>query len=116
MLEPSATAVPDSLLSSYESASVRIDPSGKVTVLCGTASQGQGHETIMAQVTADELGIPLDDIEVLEGDTSMAPYGLGAWSSRFSVAGVGAVILACRKIKNKSWILRHLSFPFLKKT
>lgn len=114
LLEPSATAVPDSLLSSYESATVRIDPSGKVTVLCGTASQGQGHETVLAQVTADELGVPIDDIEVLEGDTSLSPYGLGAWSSRFSVVGVGAVILACRKIKNKLLEIASLALSSLK--
>lgn len=101
MIEPSANAVPDSLHTGYDSATVRIDPSGKITVMAGVAAQGQGHETALSQIVSDELGVYPEDITVIEGDTAMAPYGLGAWASRFSIAGVGSVIMACDKIKRK---------------
>jgi aerobic carbon-monoxide dehydrogenase large subunit len=101
MLEPAANAVPNSLHSGYESARIRIWPSGKLTVFAGVADQGQGHKTALAQIVADELGVPLEDISVVEGDTDACPYGLGAWASRFSVAGVGAVTLACRALREK---------------
>ena len=101
LIEPSANAVPDSLHTGYDSATVRIDPSGKITVMAGVAAQGQGHETALSQIVADELGVYPDDITVIEGDTAVSPYGLGAWASRFSIAGVGSVIMACDKIKRK---------------
>ncbi len=101
LIEPSANAVPDSLHTGYDSATVRIDPSGKITVMAGVAAQGQGHETALSQIVADELGVYPEDITVIEGDTAVAPYGLGAWASRFSIAGVGSVIMACDKIKRK---------------
>ena len=107
MIEPSANAVPNSLHTGYDSATVRIDPSGKVTLMVGVAAQGQGHETALSQIVADELGMNPDDITVIEGDTSISPYGLGAWASRFAIAGVGSAIMACDKIKRK--ILRLAS-------
>ncbi len=85
----------------YEAATLRMDPSGKVTVATGLLSTGQSHETIFAQITADELGIPLDDVVVRQGDTSLAPYGFGAWASRGTVTGGGACILAARRLKEK---------------
>jgi carbon-monoxide dehydrogenase large subunit len=108
MIEPSANAVPDSLHTGYDSATVRIDPSGKVTVMAGVAAQGQGHETALSQIVSDELGIYPEDITVIEGDTAVSPYGLGAWASRFAIAGVGSVIMACDKIKRK--LVRLASF------
>ena len=101
MIEPSANAVPDSLHTGYDSATVRIDPSGKITVMAGVAAQGQGHETALSQIVADELGVHPDDVSVSEGDTAISPYGLGAWASRFSIAGVGSVIMACDKVRRK---------------
>jgi carbon-monoxide dehydrogenase large subunit len=101
MIEPSANAVPDSLHTGYDSATVRIDPSGRITVMAGVAAQGQGHETSLSQVVADELGVEPDDVTVMEGDSAVSPYGLGAWASRFSIAGVGSVVLACRKVRKK---------------
>lgn len=108
MIEPSANAVPDSLHTGYDSATVRIDPSGKVTVMAGVAAQGQGHETALSQIVSDELGVYPEDITVIEGDTAVSPYGLGAWASRFAIAGVGSVIMACDKIKRK--LVRLASF------
>ncbi|MEM4410652.1 MAG: xanthine dehydrogenase family protein molybdopterin-binding subunit [Candidatus Caldarchaeum sp.] len=101
MLEPVANAVPNSLHTGYESAKIRMWPSGEVTVYAGVADQGQGHKTALAQIAADELGLTFDMVKVVEGDTEECPYGLGAWASRFSVAGVGAVATACRKLRNK---------------
>lgn len=109
MIEPSAAAAFDSLNSSYETATVRIDPSGKITVLTGIASQGQGHETTLAQIAADELSVDLEDVVVVEGDTLTCPYGLGAWASRSAPAGAPAVMLASRKLRLKiASIASHL--------
>ena len=88
-------------LGGYESATVRMDATGKVTVLVGTHSHGQSHETTLAQVAADELGVPLADVKVIEGDTTAVPYGWGTWGSRSAVTGGGAIILASRKLREK---------------
>ena len=88
-------------MSAYESANIKIDPAGRVTVFCGTHSQGQAHETIYAQMAADELGIPMENITVRLGDTSETPYGWGTWGSRAAVTGGGAVTLASRKLAAK---------------
>ena len=69
-------------LKMFDSAEIRIHPTGKVIARFGTKSQGQGHETTYAQIVAEELGIPVDDIAVEEGDTDTAPYGLGTYASR----------------------------------
>jgi aerobic carbon-monoxide dehydrogenase large subunit len=88
-------------VSGYESATVRMDANGKVTVLVGTHSHGQSHETTFAQVAADELGVPLADVKVIEGDTMAVPYGWGTWGSRSAVTGGGATIFASRKVREK---------------
>ena len=85
----------------YESATVRMDVNGKVTVLVGTHSHGQSHETTFAQIAADELGVPLADVKVIEGDTMAIPYGWGTWGSRSAVTGGGATIFASRKVREK---------------
>ena len=88
-------------LGGYESATVRIDATGKVTVLVGTHSHGQSHETTFAQLAADELGVSLADVKVIEGDTTAVPYGWGTWGSRSAVTGGGAIIMASRKLREK---------------
>lgn len=88
-------------LGGYESATVRMDVAGKVTVLVGTHSHGQSHETTLAQVAADELGVPLADIKIIEGDTNVVPYGMGTWGSRSAVTGGGAISRASEKLRNK---------------
>jgi carbon-monoxide dehydrogenase large subunit len=85
----------------YESAAIRVEPDGQITVMVGTHSQGQGHETTFAQIAADEFGVPLQLVKVRFGDTAAAPYGLGTWASRSLVYGGGAIILASRDIKDK---------------
>jgi aerobic carbon-monoxide dehydrogenase large subunit len=100
-LAPGGAANPDSLHSGYEAAHVRIAPDGSVTVLTGLSSQGQSHETALAQAVADQLDVGLSRIRVIEGDTDLCPYGLGAWSDRASVRGIPAAIAASQVLRNK---------------
>jgi carbon-monoxide dehydrogenase large subunit len=85
----------------HEAMTVRVDPSGKVTVLAGVTSQGQGLETTMAQLVAAELGVPLDDVQVQMGDTSLSLFGFGAFASRQAVIGGGAALLAASTLREK---------------
>src|SRR5499426_968009 len=89
-------------LKMFDSAEIRIHPTGKAIARFGTKSQGQGHETTYAQIIAEELGIPVADIAVEEGDTDTAPYGLGTYASRSTPVAAAACAMACRKIKDKA--------------
>jgi carbon-monoxide dehydrogenase large subunit len=86
----------------FDSAEIRIHPTGKAIARFGTKSQGQGHETTYAQIIAEELGLPANDIEVEEGDTDTAPYGLGTYASRSTPTAGAAAAMAARKIKAKA--------------
>src|SRR4029079_17591953 len=86
----------------FDSAEIRIHPTGKVIARLGTKSQGQGHETTYAQIIAAELGIPEDDVVVEEGDTDPAPYGLGTYASRSTPTSGAATAVAARKIRDKA--------------
>jgi carbon-monoxide dehydrogenase large subunit len=86
----------------HEGATVRMDPSGAVTVLAGVTSQGQGLETTMAQLAAAELGVPIDAVTVVLGDTDATPFGLGAFASRQAVIGGGAVTRAAAAVREKA--------------
>lgn len=85
----------------FESALVRVHPDGRATVLSGSHSHGQGHATIYAQIAADELGLPLDDIEVVQGDTDIVPLGVGTFNSRSVSVGGSAVKLAAARVAAK---------------
>jgi carbon-monoxide dehydrogenase large subunit len=85
----------------WESGSVRIEPSGKVTVLTGTSPHGQGEETTFAQIVADELGVDLSDITVIHGDTAAVQYGIGTFGSRTTAVGGTAIYLAVQDLKAK---------------
>jgi len=85
----------------WESAIVRFYATGKVNVFIGTSPHGQGEETTFAQILSDELGVPVDDIEIVHGDTDNTPMGWGTYGSRTTVVGGAAVALAARKIKDK---------------
>ena len=85
----------------WESATVKIEPSGKVTVLTGTCSHGQGEETTFAQIAADELGVDIDDVLVLRGDTAIVPYGIGTFGSRASAIGGTALYFALQEVREK---------------
>ncbi len=93
----------------HEGATVRMDPSGAITVLAGVTSQGQSTETTLAQVAAAELGVPFSSVTVVLGDTDATPFGLGAFASRQAVIGGGAVALAARAVRERALrIAAHL--------
>jgi carbon-monoxide dehydrogenase large subunit len=93
----------------WESAIVRFYATGKVNVFVGTSPHGQGEETTFAQIVGDELGVPVDDIEVVHGDTDNTPMGWGTYGSRTTAVGGAAVVLSARKIKEKAkTIAAHL--------
>ena len=85
----------------YESARVEMAADGRVSVFTGLQCHGQGHETTLAQVAADELGVDPDDVEVIHGDTLTAPYSVGTWGSRGAVLGGGSVRAAAAQIREK---------------
>ena len=86
----------------WEAASVRMLASGKVEVITGTSPHGQGHVTSWSQIAADALGVAVDDVEVLHGDTAIAPYGRDTYGSRSLAVGGVAVHLACEKVVDKA--------------
>jgi carbon-monoxide dehydrogenase large subunit len=89
-------------LKMFDSAEIRIHPTGKAIARLGTKSQGQGHETTYAQIVAEELGIPASDVQVEEGDTDTAPYGLGTYASRSTPTSGAACAVAARKLREKA--------------
>src|SRR5437899_4546366 len=86
----------------FDSCEIRIHPTGKAIARFGTKSQGQGHETTYAQILAEELGIPAADIQIEEGDTDTAPYGLGTYASRSTPVAGAAAAVAARKVRDKA--------------
>jgi carbon-monoxide dehydrogenase large subunit len=86
----------------FDSAELRVHPTGKAMLRMGTKSQGQGHETTFAQIVTEELGIPAADIAVEEGDTDTAPYGLGTYASRSTPVAGAATAMVARKLRDKA--------------
>ncbi len=86
----------------FDSAELRVHPTGKAILKLGVKSQGQGHETTFAQIVAEELGIPPEDIAVQEGDTDNTPYGLGTYASRSTPVAGAATAVAARKVRDKA--------------
>jgi len=86
----------------FESGSVAVRPDGGISVASGLSSQGQGHATVLAQLCADRLGVPLEAIEVREGDTALMPYGMGTFASRGAVMGGNAVSAAALAVREKA--------------
>jgi len=86
----------------YESGTVRVHPTGKVTVFTGSHSHGQGHETTFAQVAADALGVGLDDVEIVHGDTEKVPFGMGTYGSRSAAVGGSAMHMSLEKVREKA--------------
>ena len=85
----------------WESATVRIEPSGMVTVHTGISPHGQGEETTFAQIAADELGISMDDVAIIHGDTAIVQYGIGTFGSRGTAVGGTAMFFALEELKKK---------------
>ncbi len=86
----------------FDSAELRVHPTGKAMLRMGVKSQGQGHETTFAQIVAEELGIPASDVAVEEGDTDTAPYGLGTYASRSTPVAGAATAMVSRKLREKA--------------
>ncbi|MGH7325162.1 MAG: xanthine dehydrogenase family protein molybdopterin-binding subunit [Candidatus Rokuibacteriota bacterium] len=85
----------------WESGQVRVHPTGAVTVFTGSHSHGQGHETTFAQLVADDLGIPMEHVEIVHGDTALIPFGMGTYGSRSACVGGSAIVKCLEKIKDK---------------
>jgi carbon-monoxide dehydrogenase large subunit len=93
----------------WESAVVRFHPTGKVSVLTGSNSHGQGHKTTFAQIVSSELGVPIDDVDIVHGDTQAVPMGMGTYGSRSGAVGGTAIVHASRKVRDKAQkIAAHL--------
>ena len=88
-----------------DGAEVRIHPTGKAVVRLSVQSQGQGHETTFAQLVAEEIGIPPEDIDVVHGDTDNTPFGLGTYGSRSTPVSGAAVVMATRKVRDKARLI-----------
>ena len=88
-------------IAGQEGTTVRLEPSGAVTVLTGVTDQGQGTRTALAQIVADELGVPIETVTVVCGDTAMVPYGGGTWASRGMPIGGSATLLAARALRDR---------------
>jgi carbon-monoxide dehydrogenase large subunit len=86
----------------YEAATVRVHPTGSVTILTGSHSHGQGHETTFAQLVSETLGIGIDQVDIVHGDTNKIPFGMGTYGSRSLAVGGTAIVKALDKVVNKA--------------
>jgi carbon-monoxide dehydrogenase large subunit len=86
----------------WESAEVRVNPTGSVEVLTGSHSHGQGHETTFAQLVADRLGVPIETVEIVHGDTDKVQFGMGTYGSRSAAVGASAISRALDKVIDKA--------------
>lgn len=108
-VEPSAGVSSEAGSIPYEAVTLRLEPSGKITASTGLGPSGQGHETTLAQLIADELSVDVGDIVVLHGDTDSAPFGGGTGGSRSATIGGGAALKAAREMRGKlAKIAAHL--------
>src|SRR5438445_9789139 len=94
----------------FDSCEIRVHPTGKAIARIGVQTQGQGHETTFAQIIAEEVGLPVENITVEHGDTDTAPYGLGTYASRSTPTAGAATAMAARKIREKA---RHIAAHLL---
>ena len=85
----------------WESAEIRFNPTGNISVFTGTHSHGQSHDTTFAQIVADKLGVPMENIELVHGDTDKGPFGMGTYGSRSLSCWGTAIAKACDKIVEK---------------
>jgi len=85
----------------YEAATIRVNPTGSVSVLTGSHSHGQGHDTTFAQIVADKLGIPIEQVDIVHGDTAKVPFGMGTYGSRSLAVGGTAIVQALNKVIDK---------------
>src|SRR5262249_48717332 len=98
-----ATYVEGTGVGPYEGAHVRVETTGDVVVSTGLTTQGQGHETVFAQIAAQDLGVPVERVTVRTGDTRRFKYGVGTFASRSAVMSGNAVAAAARKVRDKAF-------------
>src|SRR5947208_10406389 len=92
-------------LSMNDGAELRVHPTGKAVLSISVQTQGQGHETTFAQIVAEELGIPPEDVEVVHGDTDLTPFGLGTYGSRSTPVSGAATAITARKVRDKARLI-----------
>src|SRR5437870_11772894 len=97
---PAFYGVGGARISAQDGATLRLEPTGMLTVLCSVTEQGQGTETIFAQIAASAVGVTLEKVKVMTGDTGVTPYGGGTWASRGAGIGGEAVLLAGRALRS----------------
>ena len=100
-LTPEGGTIPATMVGGFDSSTVRVSPDGSVQVLTGVTSPGSGNPTGIAQIVADELGVGLDTIEVVQGDTTTCPYGFGNSSGRSTIVGGGSAAKAAKEVREK---------------
>ncbi|MEM2071585.1 MAG: xanthine dehydrogenase family protein molybdopterin-binding subunit [Nitrososphaerota archaeon] len=100
-LTPEGACIPGSFFLQYDAVNLKVSPTGKVLVYTGITSPGNGQETAIAQIVADNLGVKLEDVSVYQGDTDLCPYGLGNFSGRSIISGGSAAMLAARELREK---------------
>ena len=100
-LEPAASHFPGTPNQDIDGTMIRLEPTGKFSVFTGVTSTGTGSKTTFAQIAADELGVPFEDVFVVQGDTNQGPYGRGTWASRGVVVGGNSVLFAARRLRQK---------------
>ena len=98
---PEAGSSPGTFFAGFDSTTVKLHPSGKVTVATGVTDPGTGNAIGIAQIVADELGVLLEDIRIIQGDTETCPFGLGNYAGRSIIMGGGAAAIACRELREK---------------
>src|SRR6478736_2655860 len=97
---PAFYGVGGARISAQDGATLRLEPTGMVTVMCSVTEQGQGTEAIFHQIAASAVGVTLDKVKVITGDTGVTPYGGGTWASRGAGIGGEAVLLAGRALRS----------------
>src|SRR5205807_6400515 len=97
---PAFYGVGGARISAQDGATLRLEPTGMVTVMCSVTEQGQGTDAIFAQIAASAVGVSLEKIKVITGDTGVTPYGGGTWASRGAGIGGEAVLLAGRSLRS----------------
>lgn len=100
-LTPEGACIPGSFFLQYDAVHIKVSPTGKVQVYTGITSPGNGQETAIAQIVAENLGVKLDDVSVYQGDTDLCPYGLGNFSGRSIISGGSAALLASIELREK---------------
>jgi carbon-monoxide dehydrogenase large subunit len=100
-LTPESGDIPGTLVSGFDTSTVKMSPDGKVSILTGVTSPGSGNDTSIIQIVAESLGLPMSSCSIIQGDTALTPYGFGNYSGRSMVTGGNAAFLAAQDVRGK---------------